>query len=116
MLVEDEPRIGCALAEALREAGFEVELVDTGREAIRFLSEQHRIFSVLLTDIRLSDDVDGWAVGKHARLTTPGIAVIYMTGDSVAGWLKNGVPGSKLLSKPFEFRSLLSAMTDCLSD
>jgi hypothetical protein len=36
----------------------------------------------VVTDINLGGEVKGWDVGRHARVVTPEIPVIYMTGNA----------------------------------
>lgn len=47
-------------------------------------------FAAVLTDIRLGAGLNGWDVARSARLEHPHMAVIYMTGDSVGDWVKEG--------------------------
>jgi two-component system, OmpR family, response regulator len=42
--------------------------------------------------------------------------VIYVSGDSVADWGVHGVPKSIMLSKPFAFPQLISALSSLLNE
>jgi hypothetical protein len=59
------------------------------------------VFAALVTDVRLTDDLTGWDVARHARELSPAMPVVYLTGDSGVDWASQGVPNSILITKPF---------------
>jgi CheY-like chemotaxis protein len=65
----------------------------------------------LITDIKLGSKMNGWEVARHARQTYPGIAVVYMSGDSAADWTAEGVPNSVMLQKPFATAQVTTAIS-----
>jgi CheY-like chemotaxis protein len=108
LLVEDEALLAWVLVEELQDAEFEVRLATSGHEGLSVI-ESGASFHLLLTDIRMPGP-DGWALARRARQLNPELPVIYMTGDSAADHLRDGVPGSALLPKPFHCASLLQAV------
>jgi CheY-like chemotaxis protein len=54
---------------------------------------------VLVTDVRLPENIDGWQIAEHCRESNPELPVIYATGYSPAA--PRPVPGSRIVKKPF---------------
>jgi DNA-binding response OmpR family regulator len=113
LIVEDEPLIRRCLAEAFEEAGYAILESSTGEDAIAELEEAD--IAAVLTDIRLGAGVNGWDVARSARLQHPHMAVVYMTGDSAGDWVKEGVPTSVLLQKPFAMAQMITAVCSLLN-
>jgi two-component system, cell cycle response regulator CpdR len=101
LLVEDEILLCWVVEDALRECGHEVVTLTTGSEGLKAL-EGSRSFDALVTNIKLPDGPDGWALARRARELDPSIAVLYVSGDSIARHDDDGVEGSKMLAKPFD--------------
>jgi CheY-like chemotaxis protein len=113
LLVEDELLLCWVVEEALVEEGHRVTIATTGdggREAL----EAGQPFDLLITNIRLKDGPDGWRLSRLARERQPDIPVLYVTGDSAAQHPAEGVPGSVILSKPFDPDALKSAIAGLL--
>ncbi|MBJ3784013.1 response regulator [Devosia sediminis] len=110
LLVEDEFLL-LALMEDLLSERFSVISAPRGDDAIDMLNaEPGREIHGLVTDIRMPG-VFGWDVAKRARELHPDIAVIYLTGDSLADWRTQAVPGSKIFGKPAKMDELIEALT-----
>ncbi len=114
LLVEDEVLLCWMLEEELREDGYDVLTSTTGNEGLAAL-ESGRAFDALVTNVRLEDGPDGWSLAETARERDPQIAVLYVSGDSAAQHKHNGVPGSLMLSKPFEHEALRTALASLLA-
>jgi len=114
LLVEDEVLLCWMLEEELRDDGYDVLTSTTGNEGMAAL-ESSRPFDALVTNIRLEDGPDGWALAERARERNPQIAVLYVSGDSAAQHKSNGVQGSVMLSKPFEPAALRKALASLLA-
>lgn len=113
LLVEDETFLCWVLDEALRDGGYEVEAQNTGNDGWVAL-ESGQSFDALVTDIRLEDGPDGWALASRAREINPSIAVLYVSGDSAAEHQTNGVERSSMIAKPFELDHLLTVLRSLL--
>jgi CheY-like chemotaxis protein len=113
LLVEDEPLIQEALGAALLEAGLEPACVSSGEEALTVLASQPPWYSALVTDINLGGAPSGWQVADRARELLPNVAVVYISGHGEAVWGSRGVPGSRMLRKPFS-PSTLAGVTVAL--
>lgn len=93
LLVDDEPLIRAALADALDEGGYFILESDDAEDAIAKIDATPAIAGVI-TDIRLGNGLDGWEVARHARSINAHMAVVYMSGDSGVNWAAQGVPNS----------------------
>jgi CheY-like chemotaxis protein len=100
LVVEDEFLIRVALAEALRDEGFEVLEAGSGDEALARLRQEAAI-ALLLTDIRLPGKLDGIGLALEARRNAPDLPVIYLTGGSDRR-IESEVAGpSAVFAKPY---------------
>jgi DNA-binding response OmpR family regulator len=115
LYVEDDTIVSMAVAEALEEAGFELEHAIDGKEALSALQARAQQFRALVTDVRLPE-IDGWAVAHLARELNPAIPVVYVSGDGTGEWSANGVPNSLMLQKPFALAQLVAAVTTLLNE
>ena len=115
LLAEDDPLIALNLQDALEDAGFAVHHVLAGSEALTGLEARQQHLSALVTDIRLGDDVDGWAIGRRARELMPHLPVVYISGDSAHEHTVDGVPESIMLQKPFAEVQLVTALATLLN-
>ena len=114
LYVEDEAMVALVVQIALEEAGFAVDHVLDGGAALRALDEGFKNYCAVVTDVRLPQ-VDGWAIGRHARELNPTVPVVYVSGDSAAEWTAQGVPGSIMVQKPFANAQLITAVTTLLN-
>jgi two-component system, NtrC family, response regulator AtoC len=101
LLVDDEPDIGLAASEALRDAGHRVTVAMSGAQALTLLTSQ--VFDIMICDVRLPG-IDGLTLFRRARQESPDTTVILMTAfaavqDAVAA-VKEGA--HDYLTKPFD--------------
>lgn len=114
LVVEDELLIQMDVEDALQSGGYETASAPNGTSAVELLNSDMR-FRALITDIKMPGELTGWDVARHAREITPGIAVVYITGDSVAQWQSRGVPNSVVIQKPFAPAQILTAVSQLLN-
>jgi two-component system, NtrC family, response regulator AtoC len=105
LLIDDEPELRQALAEAMTEAGYAVTEVGDGLEAAKLIGD--KAFDLVLCDVRLPG-IDGLALLRTVRKEAPLTDFILMTayaevGEAVAA-LKEGA--SDYLTKPFDLDEL----------
>jgi two-component system, NtrC family, response regulator AtoC len=101
LLVDDEPDIGLAAGEALRDAGHRVSVATSGVDALDLVGKT--LFDVMICDVRLPG-IDGLTLFRRTRQESPDTAVILMTAfaavqDAVAA-VKEGA--HDYLTKPFD--------------
>jgi len=97
LFVEDDPLIREFVVGALRDAGYHVIHASTGEEALEWC--KRRVANVLVTDVRLPGQIDGWQIAERCREQDPELPVIYATGYSPAK--PRPVSGSRIVRKPF---------------
>jgi two-component system OmpR family response regulator len=107
LLVEDDPQIGAAIANALKDAGMAADWVTDGDAALA--SVDAGAFELLLLDIGLPKQ-DGLSVLKHIRQKRNGIPVIIITArdaveDRIAGL---DLGADDYLVKPFLIDELMA--------
>jgi two-component system NtrC family sensor kinase len=111
LVVDDNEEIAALATTALQERGCLTEQAHTADEAMSFL--QRRPFDVLLTDIVMPGEMDGVALAKAARLASPGLVAVLMTGYSDR--LKRGeIIDTELVLKPFSPQDLIGALMRAL--
>jgi DNA-binding response OmpR family regulator len=115
LLVEDDQALQAVLETALSDEGFEVVTASSGTAGMEALAAGEKQFQAVVTDIQLGKGPRGWDIGHRAREVTPGIPVIYMTGNSAHEWTVHGVPESVMLQKPFVIAQLVTALTTLLN-
>src|SRR4051812_9263307 len=106
--------IRLTVTDALTDAGYKVLEAVSGEEATQRLDADSTIAGVI-TDIRLSGQLNGWDVGRYARHALPTIAVVYMSGDSGGDWTSEGVPNSVMVQKPFAVAQIVTAISTSLN-
>ncbi|GAC1577268.1 MAG: response regulator [Sphingomicrobium sp.] len=115
LVAEDEPLIGLSVEDALREAGFGVELVDAGTMAMAVLDAGNDLYVALITDVRLGLGPSGWDVARHARKADPSFPIVYVSGDSAHEHGVHGVPDRIMVQKPFAPVQIVTAVTTLLN-
>ena len=105
LVVDDEPKLGKFLTQALELDGHAVVRAGGGREALALLGE--RAFDVVVTDLRMPD-LDGLAVLAAARARQDPPEVIIMTAfgttESAVAAMKAGA--ADYVMKPFALDEL----------
>jgi DNA-binding response OmpR family regulator len=114
LIAEDEALIAGLIEMTLEDEGLATRVACSGREAAKTISANPTGFQILVTDIRVGDPPDGWAVARAARQANPAIGVIYITGDSMSDWRARGVPASILIAKPFLPSQVVAAVQTLL--
>jgi two-component system NtrC family sensor kinase len=116
LIVEDERALAAAVAEALTDAGLEVDHAGDGQEALACVRNAN--YDVVICDLKMPR-VDGMTLYRAIAAATPSLArrVIFVTGD-VAGtdaerFLEES--GCRWLAKPFRLSDLLRAVRETLA-
>lgn len=105
LLAEDEEAMRAYLSRALSNAGYRVETVDRGTDAIPLLEKEH--FDLLLSDI-VMPEMDGIELAQRCAEISPHTKVMFITGfAAVSLRASREQPAAKVLSKPFHLRDLV---------
>jgi two-component system copper resistance phosphate regulon response regulator CusR len=105
LVIEDEPKVGKALAEGLKADGYEVTLAQTGEDG--FFTASSRSFDLIVLDVMLPGR-NGIEVLKALRRQGLGIPVLLLTAkDAVSDRVLGLDAGADdYLVKPFAFPEL----------
>ena len=112
LLVEDDPELGELVAEYLRGDGFEIELVQSGEDALARIS--HDEFAAIVLDVMLPG-LSGFEVlrrvraPEHAARALP-IVMLTARGDEVDRVLGLEMGADDYLPKPFSSRELAARL------
>ncbi len=105
LLAEDDDVMREHLTRALVRAGYDVDAVESGLDAMPYLETAH--YDLLLTDI-VMPGMDGIELAQKAGAIAPNMRVMFITGFSaVALRAAAQPPQAKVLSKPFHLRDLV---------
>ena len=110
LVVEDESLIRELMAEALKDAGFEVDEAATSDEAVRLLDADG--YHALVTDVHMPGQLDGLELGRRAHADKPGFPIIFVTArpDVMSRLRDTGINGA-CLNKPFRLSELTAAVS-----
>ena len=110
LVVEDDSTVLMVLEDMLADQGHGVISARSGGEALNILGDASSQPDLLVADVRIGAGLDGWEIARCAREIAPTLPVVYVTGDSAADWETQGVPGSRLVRKPFTDADLADAV------
>ena len=109
LVVEDEPLVLIAAAEALRDAGFNVIEAATADEAALLLRAAGHEVSVVFTDIEMPGAMDGMTLARVVRGAWPAISVLITSGRVKPG--ESELPmGTAFVAKPYDLRHLANVV------
>ena len=114
LLVEDEFLIRDLVQSSLEDADFAVLSAGHGGDAIQMLDGARQRVEALITDVRLGEGPDGWAVARYARKLRPDLPIVYFSGHSAADWPSEGVPHSLYLQKPLTAPQIVKAIQNAI--
>lgn len=108
LTVEDEPLVSEYLGEVLGDAGHQVVAAANADEAMAILESRDDV-RIVITDINMPGSMDGLKLAAAVRGRWPPIKIIVTTGRQVPR--NDEMPdGASFLPKPYEPRSILSAV------
>jgi PAS domain S-box-containing protein len=115
LVVEDEAPIRMVIVALLRSLGYSILEAEDGPSALIHLQANPHI-DLLLTDVVLPNGISGALLATDARLTHPGIRVLYSS-----GYTRNALTrdrrleeGVHLLTKPFRLEELAVTVRNVL--
>lgn len=112
LYVEDDPRLRRHVLHELMRSNHDVVEACDGTEACWLLNYHRSDLDMVITDIDLGSELDGWVVAEHARQLSGDISIIYATGmQSEQEPIRNSV----LLRKPFSAAALENAILEARS-
>ncbi|MFD1559902.1 response regulator transcription factor [Paraburkholderia silviterrae] len=109
LLVEDDPMIGEAIRDALKDASYAVDWVTNGQTALATLDSQH--YDLVLLDLGLPGK-DGQEVLTRIRTSNNAVPLVIITARDGLDDRLRGLDGGAddYVLKPFEMAELLARM------
>ncbi len=113
MVVDDDPEILGAIADVLRQGGYDVDEAEDGRKALRSIEDD--FYDLVITDLNLPK-VDGMKVLRYIVDQSPETICIMLTGY---GTIKSSVEAMKIgafdyISKPVKSDEILMVVQKAL--
>lgn len=109
LIVEDEAMIRLALSDYLQDCGFTVLDVTNAAEAVAVLEARTFAIDVVLTDVRMPGEMDGFGLARWIREHRPGLPVLITTGDKAKGEMASDLCGKNpIIEKPHDFKLVLT--------
>jgi len=101
MVVDDEPIVGKRLKPALEKSGYDVEVYETGAEALKRIEE--KVFDIIVTDVRM-DEVDGLDILAGVTAKASHTKVIIITGYATIELAREALAKGAFdfIAKPFK--------------
>jgi CheY-like chemotaxis protein len=117
LVIDDEPTVRMLIIEVLEEAGYVAIEAEDGPSGLRILQSDARI-DLLITDVGLPGGMNGRQVADAARVTRPGLKVLFVTGFAENAAVGNGhlEPGMEVMTKPFVMVELANKISDMVED
>ena len=109
LVVDDETVLRKAVTYTLQKEGMEVVEAADGEEAVKLI-DQEQSFDALVTDVQMPGRVNGIQVAEHARVVSPELPVIVVSGDTGGASLPELGEHGAFLTKPFSFTTLVSLL------
>lgn len=115
LAVDDDRGVLGLLDHALREAGYNVLLADSGWGALRAYENSTEPVRLLLTDV-IMPDLTGPVIAERLQARQPDLRVLFISGFHDADLVQRFVTrkGFTLLPKPFTVDSLLRVVRQAL--
>ena len=113
LIVEDEPDLLETCVRLLRQVGHSCLTARSGREAIALIDTEHP--DLVVTDLRLPT-LNGLAVTRYARRTSPPVPVVLITGytSTQAKQEAQAAGAIVFLPKPFSAAEFMGAVNRAL--
>ncbi len=103
LLVEDDDLTRCIVADLLTDAGHEVFGTSDPHEALGLPGPP----IVLITDVDLGSEIDGFGLAKNARQLWPEVQIIVVSALPDTEIMQSLDPRDHFIRKPFSGRALL---------
>lgn len=114
LFVDDEEGIRATLPVILRRYGFQVAAAATIAEALQEMKQN--IFDLLLCDLNIEGEGDGYGVVKAMREANPGCVIVILTGNPHVENAKEGnrEPADGIVLKPIDAATLATILSEKL--
>ncbi len=115
VVIDDEPALRQLMVEVLEENGYNAIEAADGPAGLKLLESEDEV-DLLITDVGLPGGMNGRQVADAARVSRPGLKVLFVTGYAENAIVRNGLldPGMEVMTKPFTMASMGSKIRDLI--
>jgi signal transduction histidine kinase/CheY-like chemotaxis protein len=117
LLAEDDPRIRSLIASILESDGFQLDSVEDGKEATKYISEKGESCVIFVLDCTMPK-MSGTEVYRHIRsqgLATPVLLISGYHEEQVVANISND-PDAYFIKKPFNVDGLLESVNSAIKN
>jgi DNA-binding NtrC family response regulator len=116
LVVEDDEHVSGLVAATLSKHGYVVFQAKNSMEAMRLWADSAQPFDVLISDVRLEEEDDGFVLADKLLAIRPNVPVIFISGDKdcFASPAIQRFGDSPFIAKPFDLKKLVKAVGDIL--
>jgi two-component system, cell cycle sensor histidine kinase and response regulator CckA len=117
LLIEDDEHALGMMATVLTKQGHEVFQAKDGSEAQNHWSDPNRKFDLLIADVKLPGDEDGFMLAERLLESRPEVPVMFISGDRdcFASPSIRAFGDSPFIAKPFNVKQMIAAVDQVLS-
>ncbi|MEE7463582.1 hybrid sensor histidine kinase/response regulator [Methylobacterium fujisawaense] len=117
LVVDDEPSVRMLVTDVLGDLGYTAVEAADGAGGLKVLQSDARI-DLLVTDVGLPGGLNGRQMADAARVSRPGLKVLFITGYAESTLLTDGrmEPGMAVLTKPFAVDALASRIRELIAN
>lgn len=103
LVVDDEPSVRAVVVEVMKDLGYATIEAENGKEALDALASASRV-DLMISDVGLPGGMNGRQVADAARVSRPGLKVLFITGYAENAVFSHGhlEEGMEMMSKPFD--------------
>jgi DNA-binding response OmpR family regulator len=117
LLVEDDDHARGLMASVLAKQGHDVHQARDGAEAQNHWGDPARKFDLLIADVKLPGDEDGFMLAEKLLEMRPEVPVLFISGDPdcFASPSIRAFGDSPFIAKPFNVKQIVAAVDKVLS-
>lgn len=110
LVVEDNPQVRRTIVRSLRGSGYAVIEACDSYEALEIIDSRPGTVAIVVTDLVLPG-INGVELAKNIERREPAVRFIFMSAYGDDPWgLREKVPASQFLAKPFSLADLLAVV------
>jgi CheY-like chemotaxis protein len=115
LVVEDEVLLRVALSDYLRECGFKVYEAANGPEALVILTARRMVVDLVLSDIEMPGNPDGFALAQWVRKNRPKIPIVLAGSDRKKSDTASELCGNApFFAKPYDLNRVVVFVRNAL--
>jgi CheY-like chemotaxis protein len=115
LIVDDEPLIRMAISDFLQDCGFKTLEAADAAEAVQMINSYAIVLDLVMTDIRMPGEMDGFGLAQWIRQHRPQLPVILCSGDArKADAAEHLCASEPFLAKPYDFKLMIAQVRQVL--